>query len=121
MSRPTNYALTVAVFVGANRIDLDFTYDRSRFGEAQACQLRDRLRGVLERIAADADGCVGDLGRLDDTEIRQLLDWSGAALAAGRQSLRSNLTSFPQWRARLHGAPTLLRWCSATKRSAMAS
>ncbi len=85
----TNYALTVAVFVGANRIDLDFTYDRSRFGEAQACQLRDRLRGVLERIAADADGCVGDLGRLDDTQIRQLLDWSGAALAA-----RSSESSF---------------------------
>ena len=76
---PTNYALAVAVFAGSERLDLEFNYDRARFDEAAVLRLRDMLHGLLERITANAERPLGDLGSSADDEARRILDWSGAA------------------------------------------
>ena len=84
---PTNYALAVAVFAGADALNLEFNYDRARFDEAGIQRLRDALSGMLEQVVADTERPVGDIGLPDNDEARRLLDWSGAAnLAASRPS-----------------------------------
>ncbi|MBR1230344.1 amino acid adenylation domain-containing protein [Bradyrhizobium sp. AUGA SZCCT0176] len=84
---PTNYALAVAVFAGADALNLEFNYDRARFGGAGIGRLRDSLRGLLEQIAANAERPVGDIGLPDHDEARRILDWSCASnLAASRSS-----------------------------------
>ncbi|MBR1143100.1 non-ribosomal peptide synthetase [Bradyrhizobium sp. AUGA SZCCT0431] len=84
---PTNYALAVAVFAGADALNLEFNYDRARFDAAGIGRLRDSLRGLLELIAANAERPVGELGLPDHDEARRILDWSGATnLVASRSS-----------------------------------
>ncbi|WOH53418.1 non-ribosomal peptide synthetase [Bradyrhizobium sp. sBnM-33] len=81
---PTNYALAVAVFAGSERLDLEFNYDRARFDEGAVRRLRDILHGLLERIAANAERPIGDLGLSAGDEARRILEWSGAGrLATG--------------------------------------
>ncbi|KRR25686.1 non-ribosomal peptide synthetase [Bradyrhizobium lablabi] len=75
---PTNYALAVAVFAGSDRLNLEFNYDRIRFDEAAIRRLRDMLQGLLERIAADADRPLGQLGSAAGDEARRVLNWSRA-------------------------------------------
>jgi amino acid adenylation domain-containing protein/non-ribosomal peptide synthase protein (TIGR01720 family) len=75
----TNYALAVAVFDAADVLNLEFNYDRARFNETQLLSLRDALRGLLERIAEDAERPFGNLGLPDAKETRRILDWSGRA------------------------------------------
>ncbi|MCK1637528.1 amino acid adenylation domain-containing protein [Bradyrhizobium sp. 157] len=81
---PTNYALAVAVFAGSERLDLEFNYDRARFDDVAIRRLRDILHGLLERIAANAERPIGDLGLSAGDEVRRILEWSGAGrLATG--------------------------------------
>ncbi|ANW03877.1 non-ribosomal peptide synthetase [Bradyrhizobium icense] len=79
---PTNYALAVAVFAGSERLDLEFNYDRARFDAAAIRRLRDILHGLLERIAANAERPIGDLGLSAGDEARRILEWSGAGRLA---------------------------------------
>ncbi|MCA6119371.1 amino acid adenylation domain-containing protein [Bradyrhizobium sp. WSM 1738] len=83
---PTNYALAVAVFAGSDRLSLEFNYDRARFDEAAIRRLRDMLHGLLERIAANADRALGELGSVADDEARRVLSWSSAAHPASPAS-----------------------------------
>ena len=84
---PTNYALAVAVFAGADALNLEFNYDRARFDEAGILRYGTACARLLERIAANAERPFGDLGCRDNDETRRMLDWSGiAALAASRSS-----------------------------------
>ncbi|MPZ39502.1 MAG: amino acid adenylation domain-containing protein [Rhizobiales bacterium] len=78
----TNYALTVAVFVVPQKIDLSFTYDRSRFDDETVRRLGARLQALLERMAADSEAFVGALSQLDATEMQQMLAWSGTPSTA---------------------------------------
>ncbi|MEH2574545.1 amino acid adenylation domain-containing protein [Bradyrhizobium sp. AZCC 1708] len=81
---PTNYALAVAVFAGSERLDLEFSYDRARFDEVAIRRLRDILHGLLERIAANAERPIGNLGLSAGDEARRILEWSSAGrLATG--------------------------------------
>ena len=66
----TNYALTVTVFVGAKGIDLDFSYDRSRFDEEQVRQLRGAFVRLLEALSADAECPLGALVRRTRRSVR---------------------------------------------------
>ncbi|WP_028346872.1 non-ribosomal peptide synthetase [Bradyrhizobium murdochi] len=81
---PTNYALAVAVFAGSKRLDLEFNYDRARFDEVAIRRLRDILHGLLERIAANAERPIGELGLSAGDEARRIVEWSNAGrLATG--------------------------------------
>ena len=83
---PTNYALAIAVFAGSDRLNLEFNFDRSRFDEATIRRLRDVLHGMLERIVANADRALGDLGSAADDEARRILDWNSATRSASPTS-----------------------------------
>ncbi|MBR0960066.1 non-ribosomal peptide synthetase [Bradyrhizobium japonicum] len=76
---PTNYALAVAVFAASDRLNIEFNYDPGRLDEAAILRLRDTLRALLERIVANAECVLGDLGSAADQDARRILEWSGAA------------------------------------------
>ncbi|MBR1251928.1 amino acid adenylation domain-containing protein [Bradyrhizobium sp. AUGA SZCCT0169] len=106
---PTNYALAVAVFAGADALNLELNYDRARFDGAGIQRLRDGLYGLLEQVVADAGRPVGDIGLPDNDEARRLLDWSGAAnLAASRPSHIGVVAQIEARAAQAHSAVALV-------------
>jgi amino acid adenylation domain-containing protein/non-ribosomal peptide synthase protein (TIGR01720 family) len=58
---PTNYALAIGVFAGAETVDLDFNYDRGRFTDAQVRELQQAFAGLLSRLAESAEARLGNV------------------------------------------------------------
>ncbi|CAN7202561.1 amino acid adenylation domain-containing protein [Bradyrhizobium sp. LjRoot220] len=108
---PTNYALALAVFAGADALKLEFNYDRTRFDGTGILRLRDGLRGLLEQIVANAERPLGNLGLPDNDEARQVLNWSGAAaLAASRSSPYVGVVAHIEARAAQAPSSVALVW-----------
>ncbi|MEH2625097.1 amino acid adenylation domain-containing protein/non-ribosomal peptide synthase protein (TIGR01720 family) [Bradyrhizobium sp. AZCC 1719] len=105
---PTNYALAVAVFAGSERLDIEFNYDRARFDEVAIRRLRDILHGLLERIAANAERPIGDLGLSAGDETRRILEWSGAGRLATGASYVGVVAHIEAQAARAPSAPAIV-------------
>jgi amino acid adenylation domain-containing protein/non-ribosomal peptide synthase protein (TIGR01720 family) len=74
---PTHYAIAVAVFDGVESLRLDFNYDRAHLDESAVRLVSGALRDWLERIAANAEQPLGDLGSACSDELARVLRWSG--------------------------------------------
>ncbi|MET1071653.1 MAG: condensation domain-containing protein, partial [Umezawaea sp.] len=71
--QPTNYPLSVVVTPG-DRLGVSFDYDPALFDERTIRALAADLQLLLERVSADADQPVADLGRLTDAQRRLVVE-----------------------------------------------
>ncbi|MBR0669452.1 amino acid adenylation domain-containing protein, partial [Roseomonas hellenica] len=77
----TNYPLTLAVF-RSDRIELEVSYDRARFGTPAMERLREELLRLLERMPLAAGQALGSLPTLGEAERQVLLRWGAGVPAA---------------------------------------
>jgi amino acid adenylation domain-containing protein/thioester reductase-like protein/non-ribosomal peptide synthase protein (TIGR01720 family) len=73
----SNYPVTVSAVPGTV-LGLKLVHDGSRLSAPAAGRLLERLRLLLEGMAAAPDARVGDLPAITEAERRQLLAWSAA-------------------------------------------
>jgi amino acid adenylation domain-containing protein len=81
----TNYPLVVAGFGGASLL-IELTYDRRRFADLAIERLGDRLRSLLEAIAANPRQTLTELAMISPREKRQLIDWNDTATVIPRDA-----------------------------------
>ncbi|WP_284212175.1 non-ribosomal peptide synthetase, partial [Methylobacterium brachythecii] len=85
---PTNYALTLYVFAGADRLDLRFDHDLALFSAEQVDLIRSSVAGLLAALCEDAERSLGTVSAADDVaRIAAALAATRAADAADGGSL----------------------------------
>ncbi|WP_257165789.1 non-ribosomal peptide synthetase [Bradyrhizobium sp. SRS-191] len=72
---PTNYAMAVSVFDGADGLRLDFNYDRAQLDERAVRLVSAAVRDWLLQISADAARATGCLQATGYDAVRRVLRW----------------------------------------------
>ncbi|CCD85604.1 putative Non-ribosomal peptide synthase:Amino acid adenylation (Modular protein) [Bradyrhizobium sp. ORS 285] len=84
---PTNYAMAVSVFDGAEGLRLDFNYDRAQLDERAVRLVSATMRDWLLQISADAARATGSLQATSEETLGFVLRWGrgdGNVIPAGQ-------------------------------------
>ncbi|MGY3453937.1 amino acid adenylation domain-containing protein [Bradyrhizobium sp. USDA 4353] len=84
---PTNYALAVSVFDGAEGLRLDFNYDRAQLDERAVRLVSATMHDWLLQISADAARATGSLQATSEETLGSVLRWArgdGNVIPAGQ-------------------------------------
>ncbi|NPV23383.1 non-ribosomal peptide synthetase [Bradyrhizobium aeschynomenes] len=90
---PTNYAVAVGVFDGADGLRLDFNFDRAQLDESAIGRVSSAMRDWLVQISADAARPSGALHALGIDALDRIMRWSKGTIGEVRSAPSFNLVA----------------------------